>query len=54
MNAELSNEGGSDITPNPSNDRTTDWDVNRYAAHLGVPVEELAPFQITRIHRNSQ
>ena len=54
MNAELSNEGGSDITPNPSNDRTTDWDVNRYAAHLGVTVEELAPFQITRIHRNSQ
>ena len=54
MNAELSNEGGSDITPNPSNDRTTDWDVNRYAAHLGVTVEELAPFQITRIWRNSQ
>ena len=47
MNAELSNEGGSDITPNPSNDRTTDWDLNGYADHLGVPVEELAPFQIS-------
>ena len=52
MTTALSNEGGTTPDQNPPQQRN--WNIDDYAAHLGVPVEELHQFQITHIWRNSQ
>ncbi len=45
-----SNEGGS--VTNPVHTQQRNWNIDDYAAHLGVPVEELHQFQIAQIWRN--